>query len=401
MNKNPREHFIELDSYWTLADKAPWGPSWEEFDQLVAAGKVSGGSSFWTDPDSGKRLFALNRGDYNGYNPQWGGLPALQKYIKDIRDAGHPVILYTDPVIVCHNTVNGKPLADKFGVHNMNWSNNNVWGAWPKAPKLPQVCAYLSYVMDVNVEEYAQWIAKNMARLCRETGADGIRLDEYGHRGYVCFNRGHEHIFGEHGQNAWLEAVRYGVKLIRKEMDKDDPSRLILTEFPGHDALAAELDAALSYDVCRRYGVNAPFPVNIYRFYFPECKLYELNVRGPANSHDIWLWEAAGAYNALYPTDYLKVLTTHGAAFNGKGEVLIPTLKKFVYANRFEAEDKSEIVYTLHNAGKFTVSGAMLEVPANRKYTDAFTGREVAVKDGKLQLKIPAGKTIVIVSTPR
>ena len=38
-----------------------------------------------------------------------------------------------------------------------------------------------------------------------ETGADGIRLDEYGHRGWACYDESHEHTYAEAGDHAMAE----------------------------------------------------------------------------------------------------------------------------------------------------------------------------------------------------
>lgn len=362
----PKHDLIELDSYWTLSDLAPWGTPWEEYDKIAEDGKKRFLPN-WVDKASGKRLYALNRGDYDGYNPQWGGLPALCRYIEELRGKGYAVLLYTDPVIACHNTKNGPKLAEKFGIENPDWRPPELW---PRTPKPPKVTAYYSYCLDVNVDEYADWIARTMARLCRETGADGIRFDEFGHRGYICLARNHKHLFGEFGQNAWLQAVKHCVEKSRAAMDKVNSSLIIMTEFPGHDALASTLDGALSYDLCRRTGPNVNVPINLFRFYFPECKLFELDVNGPKNAKELWLWNAVGACFPMHDIREKKILDDYSDAFNGNAEALVPTLRKDVYANRFSAKSGSVTIYTLYNHTGFTVDDLLLEAKPDCRYRD-------------------------------
>jgi hypothetical protein len=87
-----------------------------------------------------------------------------------------------------------------------------------------------------------------VARVCRETGVGGVRLDEYGHRGFVCTSDKHEHIFAEPGHNAWMQAVARSCGLVREAMDEVDPKLVLMTEFPGNDFLARHLDGCIVYE---------------------------------------------------------------------------------------------------------------------------------------------------------
>ena len=392
---NPTEQIIEQDSYWTLSKRAPWGSSWEEFDKAL---KSKGGRILsWKDPVTGKRLYPLNRGDYDGYNPDWGGLEAFRTYIRKVKETGRPVTLYTDPVIACHNTENGPLLAEKYGVINPDWRDPRPV---PMAPKAPVVTAYYSYCLDINAKGYPEWIAKTMARLCRETGVDGIRLDEYGHRGYICLSNKHEHLFGEAGQNAWLEAVCHSIKLVRQEFEKINPDLIIMTEFPGHDRMASLLDGALSYNTCRRIGPLAPLPLNLFRMYFPECKLFEISVNGPPEYWNYAMWNGMGACYPIYPMRYLKVLNRYGKIFSGDFESLVPTRKQYVYANRFTERNTRNSIYTLFNLTPHTWNGPVLEAKSGFRYRDLFSERDLPVENGSVSLNIESEKLGVIGEFP-
>jgi hypothetical protein len=238
---------------------------------------------------------------------------------------------------------------------------------------------------------------------------DGIRLDEYGHGGYICTSRKHPHIFQNDGENIWMQAVIHGVKEIRKETDKFNKDALLLAEYFGTDAGAQVFDGALSYDVCRGTSDLRPLAVNLFRFYFPECKLFELDEKNTNTRRDIWLFNAVGVYNSsLYPAEYHNILKKYNAAFNGNIEPLIDTLIPYLYANRFAAVDGSEVVYTVFNQTGHTVEGALLEVDGSGsyRYIDAFSGKELSVEkqaNGKFAVvgKVSPEKVIVIAAVKR
>ena len=74
-----------------------------------------------------------------------------------------------------------------------------------------------------------EWVAEEMGRVMRETGADGIRLDEYGHRGWACYDESHEHTYAEPGITQWQKATSEATRLIHEAMDKVRPD-LVLTK---------------------------------------------------------------------------------------------------------------------------------------------------------------------------
>lgn len=393
---NETEQIIEQDSYWTLSKLAPWGSSWEVYDRFTdARGQKRAG---WIDPVTGKRLYPLNRGDYNGdFNPEWGGLAAFRTYIQKIKSTGRPLTLYTDPIIACHNTRNGPVLAKKYGIINSDWRDVR---AVPTAPPSPVVSAYNSYCLDINAEGYPEWIAREMATLCRTTGADGIRLDEYGHRGYICHAKNHRHIFGEEGQNCWLEAAVHSIQLIRGEFDKINPELVIMTEFPGHDRMAALLDGALSYNTCRRISPLAPLPLNLFRMYFPECKLFEISVNGPPEYWNYAMWNGMGACYPIYPMKYLKVLNRFSDIFSGDFESLVPTCKPLLYANRFTRRGSGKNIYTLFNMTGKSYAGPALTARPGHRYFNLFSETEIPVRNGVVDISVEAEKLGVIGEFP-
>lgn len=355
----------EINGYWTVSDKAPWNTPFENIERLGPRlmREYKNGFGFYPDPETGKMLYMFNRGDYDGYNPQWGGLPRLQKLIKSIQKQNKLLLLYTDPILVSANSNYGKKYAPNYAVINPAWKDPHQCLGNPTVPP-GVVCNYYSYCMCLNSPEYIKHVADSMARLIKETDADGIRLDEYGHRGYVCLSNKHKHIYGEYGQHVWLQALKKSVQMIREKTDTFKPDALLLGEFPGADITAAEFDGALSYDICRRQSALRPVQVNLFRFFFPECKIFELNVAGPKNSMDYWLFNGLGVYNSgRYKREYWEILQKHKDAFSGDIEPLVPTLRKHVYANRFTTLDKKKTIYTIINHNRFAVDEPVLLLP--------------------------------------
>ncbi|NMA19921.1 MAG: hypothetical protein GX927_05015 [Lentisphaerae bacterium] len=363
-----KNDICEINGWWSVSPLAPWNTPWEQFEQLGAAAQQDMKSSFGygIDPFSRKPFYVFCRGDYDSYNPQWGGLPRFRRQLKEVRDKGKISLLYMDPVIVCGNSRYGKTEAPSYAVINPDWKDPHQC---PKNPTVPEnvVCNYYSYCMCLNTSGYLEKIAEDVKRVIEETGADGIRLDEYGHRGYVCLSKNHKHIFGEHGQHVWLQALEHSLKLIREVIPQDT---LLVSEFPQADFAASRLDASLSYDICRRQSPLRPLQINLFRFYFPECRLFELNVGGPQNAKDIMLFNGNGVFNSggRYSKEYTKIVHENAKCFVGEIEPLVTTLRKFVYANRFSSIDGNKILYSLYNGTGQTISGPVLEVPAGYSY---------------------------------
>jgi len=359
----PKNDICEVNGWWSVSPLAPWNTKWEDFAQLGPRAEKSLEKNFGYghDPITNEPFYVFNRVDYDGYNPQWGGLPRFQKLIQDIRDHKKLSILYTDPIIVCGNSKYGQTEAAKHAVINPVWKDPHQC---PRNPTSPEgvVCNYYAYCMCLNDADYLPKVAADIGRIARETGADGVRLDEYGHRGYVCLSKTHRHIFGEYGQHVWQQALERSLQMIREEVPADT---LLITEFPEADFCVAHLDGALSYDICRHQSPLRPLQVNLFRFYFPECRLFELNVGGPQNAKDIMFFNGVGVYNSggRYSEEYSKILHENAECFIGEIEPLVATLKPFVYANRFAAQDGSKVLFTLYNGTDRDFSGAVLTIP--------------------------------------
>ena len=150
----------------------------------------------------------------------------------------------------------------------------------------------------------------------------------------------HKHIFSNEGWgNPVLQAVGCILRGIREKLGQSGKEVLLLTEFPGHDMLVSALDGALCYDGISRRSFARPAQINLLRFYFRNCKLFE--IVEDAGDHkpapwDLWLWNAVGVYNSgEYPDHIRALLLDNNDAFDyGELEPLVDTVCGGVYANR-------------------------------------------------------------------
>ena len=370
----PENDVAEMMSWWTWSELGPWGVPMDRLKEELGEALYNRYKSYWVkEPVTGKLMYPLNRGDYDGYMPQWGGLQALRAHIEKVRDAGILPMFYTDPLLACANSDMGRLHGRQYGIMNPRWKDGYNTGKTPEG----YVGSYASYNMCQDTEWYASWLAETIARVCRETGIDGVRLDEYGHRGYVCHSDKHEHRFAEPGHNAWLQALAHNVKQVHEAMDEVRPGLVLTTEFPGHDHMASSLEGAIVYDV-RRIRPIRPVPINLFRFYFPHCKVFEIDRPPRPEARDWMLWNGVGAFSALYSEPVHALLKEYTDVIEGPdNEPLIPTLIPRVYANRF-GKGKRQLI-TVHNATGHTVDGPVLEVrpvPGFR-YFDPLTGKEI------------------------
>ena len=397
----PHYDVPELMSWWTWSDKGPWGVPMDRLEEELGTALYKRYKAYWiTEPVTGKLMYQLNRGDYDGYMPQWGGLPALRKHIQRMRDAGQLPMFYTDPLLACANTRMGSRHGREYGVMNPRWKDAYKTGRTPEG----YVGSYGSYNMCQDTEWYQNWLAENMARVCRETGIDGIRLDEYGHRGYVCTSPHHKHIFAEPEHNAWIQSLARSVQLVHHAMDEVRPDLVLTTEFPGNDHMSSGLEGAIVYDL-RRIRAFRPVPINLFRFYFPSCRPLEINRPPRPEARDWMLWNMVAAFGGsiAYSEREHAILSAHNDALVlGKAEPLVPTLHPRVYANRFTGPGKT--IWTLMNGTDHTVDAPLLRVEPEPgvHFVDLLGERElIPAPDGTLRFRLRRNRTIVVARLTR
>ena len=373
----PRTDCVELMSWWEWSTAGPGGAPLEQFQkQGDAEERKSWNPYVVKDPVTGRMMFNNNPGDYDGYHRRWGGLPAFRDAVHSYQRTGTLVTLYTDPMRVNRATRCGQ----QYG---------KLWGVVDAHGKSLQ--PYQSWRMCLDAAEYRKWTAETIRRVLRETGADGVRLDEHGHLGSACFSKSHRHTFAEWGNTEWQRATAESARLVRQAMDEVNPRSVLMTEHPGYDFLLPFLDGCITYDLSVQLTDLRPVECNTQRFYFPECKAYEL-VYGPPRADSTYyrsFWSAVGIFGNHYPWPMYHVLRENEDVFASRDcEPLVPTLARRVYANRFRAGAKT--FYTLLNATGHSFAGPVLSlnVGPDEHVFDLLRGREAEWHRGRQAFQV-------------
>ena len=257
----------------------PWNTPLDQLETVMTPAEINGGALLRRDPVTGQMMWNNQPGDYAGYNERFGGLPAFRDAVRTCKDMGALVTLYTDPFRLDGNNEIGGKYGEAWGVVGVDGKKTTDYHVWNPCHDLA---------------EMREWVATTMGRVMAETGADGIRLDEYGHGGWACYDETHTHTFQEPGITQWQKAVAEATRMIREEMDRVDPSLVLTTEHPGYDYLMQHLEGCITYDLrCCPHPATAR--VQHPRFYFAECRAYELDHRGATS----WSANASGMVGEL------------------------------------------------------------------------------------------------------
>jgi len=160
---------------------------------------------------------------------------------------------------------------------------------------------------------------------------------------------------------------------------------VLTTEHPGYDYLMQCMEGCITYDLTVQATPLRPLECNLQRFFFPECKAFELDHRGADPDHHKRLWNGVASFGAYYPEDMDAVLRENIDVFEGAPcEPLAPTLARHIYANRFGAGPKT--IHTLYNATGMSFFGAVLalDLASDERLFDLLHGRELEpVADGR------------------
>lgn len=357
----PDTNCIELMSWWDWSPLGPWGTPIDKVKEVLGEGAWKLWEPYFVkDPVTGQMMWNNQPGDYDGYNERFGGLPAFRKAIETYKSMGALVTLYTDPFRLDASSKTGRAHGEEWGVMNENGEYSKAYDVYNPCHDNPDV---------------RQWVADTMERVMRETGADGIRLDEYGHRGFVCYSNRHTHTYAERGITQWQKATAEATRMVRERMDRVNPASVLTTEHPGYDYLTQFIDGCITYDLTVQKTELRPLEVNLQRFYFPECKAYELDHQGADPQHKKRFWNGVASFGSYYPQPMYQVLREYQDVFEGRDcEPLVPTLAKYIYANRFGSGQR--IIYTVYNATGHTYDGPVLAIKrkANQEVMDLLTG---------------------------
>jgi hypothetical protein len=322
------------------------------------------------------------RGRVGDYDP-WeflGGAARFREQIARVRAKGIPVGLYVEGYLVARKS-------DVFKANGNAWQLLNSKGQ-PYSQFGP---GYL-YACPC-VEGWREHLKHVCIEAVRQSGADGVYIDEFGfgHQ-YACYNPAHHHPL----PSAQVQAEGELLRELRRALPA---TAVTYTEETGTDVTSQYQDGAFTYSVSRCRNENNPARLNLFRFALPDYKLFEiLRVDAPLgddpeavknvffNGEGIWLegplnerWFPASVCRTIARTH--RLLRQYRDAFCSLEPIpLVPTLARGVYANEFPARNR--VVWTLYNAGAERARGELLKVrhAPGAHYFDAWNETPLAAR---------------------
>ncbi|NPV46966.1 MAG: hypothetical protein HPY69_08400 [Armatimonadetes bacterium] len=318
-------------------------------------------------------------GDYSHYD-ELGGLDRMRAAIKEAQDMGVRVGLYIEGY-----------LCDKRGV----WGREHVPAnciiqqdgkplMWPGSETETMMCAA--------APGWRNHLAETYRRVAGELQPDGMYIDQYGFTDTwkTCWSREHGHPVPA----APLRGERDTTAAIRGSIPPDIAN---LTEETPNDVNSQYQDGALGYSVTQSDPALMPHRVDLFRFMFPDFKVFQLVCYNQftEGGWDLLKWpffNGEAWWLQGWPEDYcpeaaaflkqaFAISHRYADAFTSADVApLVPTLKPTVYANRFTGPRAT--VWTLYNAQYRTYRGDLLRVPhrPGTRYRDAFSGQEIRAR---------------------
>ena len=309
------------------------------------------------------------------------------------------VTLYFDPMQSCSESEYGAKYGAKYVCINPAWTD---YFKCPRNPETPEgaIFEHCMYCMCINDADYVNDFVQKVKKACQDTGVDGVRLDVCGSVGFICLSKKHNHVFKEEGQNVWTQAQFRAAKLVREALDEVNPELTLETEYAQNDHLASLLDGACAYGTGTCLVPIRPVPVNLFRFYFPHCRQYQINPNGQKEFFDFCLFNADGTLdNYGYSKKYTAILKENIDAFTGEVEPLIDTLTEHLYVNEFKSRTEDKVVWTLLNySGKDLADAPVFNVDDSGKYryVELISDEEITPVKGKLYVSMKDRQVLVI-----
>ncbi|MCK9222891.1 MAG: DUF6259 domain-containing protein [Limnochordia bacterium] len=222
--------------------------------------------------------------------------------------------------------------------------------------------------------KWQDYLVETCKRVCLETNAKGLYIDEFGLADYerACYAETHGHgvpAYPLPAEGAMLQRIREAIP----------EETVIYTGESPVDVISQYQDGSFTYALCLAIAEGSPHRLNLYRFAFPDFKTIEIVVCDKPlgsdydslksvlfNGEAIWLMGTATRWFAPETLAFIQKMTSiyrrHMDAFTSLNPTpLYPTLLQDVYANQFSAQDEN--LWTVYNANFRTVDGELLAVP--------------------------------------
>lgn len=332
-------------------------------------------------------------GDYSHYD-EIGGREKLAEAIRQVQATGTRVGLYIEGYLVDERGEFGRD-------HVGRWHIIQADGQpllWPGAPTEHMMCPA--------VEGWQDYLASTYKRVASELSPDGMYIDQHGFADpwKICYSPDHGHPVPQ----APLRGERQMGQKIRAAVPDTIAT---LTEEVPVDVTSQYQDGALGYSVWQGDRELAPHRIHLFRFCFPDFKVFQLVSYNPFidggwellqypffNGEGTWLGNSIpGGFDADAQTFLQKafaILHEHREAFTSHDvEALVPTQSSYICANRFSGP--KETVWTLLNVSFRTYRGPVLRVPhrPGARYLDLWGGRVLTpnIEDGKASIETEIG----------
>lgn len=248
----PLDSFLEMDRHF--AGDHPQLAEYAFFSELSAK-------------DYGDRMYIYgsNRRHTDGWNivrADLGGAKDLKKGIDKVHALGKRVTLYVEGLIVPNESdlFTEKPEARNWLIGNPDGDNDGSY----TGQNFAHMCC--------GSEGWQDHLAAMCARLMRETGADGIRLDSFSFYFWPCYNPAHRHR-SPFDCNEWMQTLLAKVSAAVRAVN---PAALLATEAPAdYNRLwfNTALDANFTKE-CLRCQLEDS---SVFRVMFPEFYMPRIN----------------------------------------------------------------------------------------------------------------------------
>jgi hypothetical protein len=331
-------------------------------------------------------------GDFSHYD-DIGGLDKFRAMVKYLQDHGIRVGLYLDCYLCSRKSLVGQQHGEEWAVRRQDGQFGDAYST-PEDPML-NMC-----VLHPGWQDY---LAQTCARVARETGCDGIYLDEgmTDYEAYWCWSKDHGHSVPGTNQAGLNE-------LARKTRAALPTNVALYTEWSPPDAIISHLDGAYQAALGRSDGRLSPGFLQLARFAFPDFKVFTIS-NGGHMFDGIWegtkynLFNGVSLYSLSWGHDeeclplfrrMSRILHEHQDAFRtATPQPWVDTERREVYCNEFPGA--RETVWTLWNGRYRTLTGPVLRVKhvPRAKYVDLWNDRELkpAIQGEVATIVVPLG----------
>jgi len=350
-----------------------------------------------------------NYGDYD-FNVSRGGLKAFREEIQKLQAKGVRFTVYTN----FRFAWTGSRVGQK---HGEEWAAMYAPGKFGYYTNPDDKWMMSMYEPGM----WADFYAETCARIVRDTGMDGIYLDELMFP-FANYNPAHAKFHGGESPVP-VKLLAENVTKLRRAVREANPEATVMTEHAGSDWLSQSIDGCwvqtffpAAFPFAERYFDDNSLVY--FRFLFPELKLSEWGggLDAPRRSLFNGIGIDSNSYSdepekfaeqrALIPV-FRTVFHEVADAFATKEpEMLVPTRAARLLANRFASQGKT--VYTLYNKTGREFRGPALEVQGGPglHWVELVADRAVgtgAGPDGKtvLELDLPDRTVAVVAGLPR